>query len=399
MLTLKICYNLVNFILCCIYRPPSSNPYRFIECIEHMLSQFSPETHIIIAGDINLDLYNPYKLTYIREYINLLSGLGCFPVITYPSMFHANNPTTKFSLIDQIWVNFVIGSNHLSGIINHLISDHLPTFCMFNICDVLNKIKFSFRQINERNKINFVNGVHALDFSDVFLSTDPDVAFDKFYNRILRIYNKTCPIKTKTKSSNKLLKQPWVTPTLKKCIKKNYRLYNLFIRGLISKNSFNNYKKVLIWVTNRIRMTYYRSKFINNRKNNKKIWKDINGLLGRTNKREVVGVVGDGGEMLTGKSMADKFNEFFSTVAESLVSLVPHVLDNGNHGNHGNVNNRYYNYINSNQRSCFLYPTNIVELLHVFTILTDKCNVLFDVKPTLLFLVKERIFPVFSVFV
>ena len=141
-------------------------------------------------------------------------------------------------------------------------------------------------------------------------------------------------------------------------------------------------------------MTYYRSRFINNKKNNKKIWKDINGLLGRTNKREVVGVVGDGGEMLTGKSMADKFNEFFSTVAESLVSLVPHVLDNGNHGNHGNVNNRYYNYINSNQRSCFLYPTNIVELLHVFTILTDKCNVLFDVKPTLLFLVKERIFPV-----
>ena len=53
-------------------------------------------------------------------------------MLNIPTMINENNPRTKFSLIDHIWSNFKRGSNHVAGVIDYLISDHLPMFYFFN---------------------------------------------------------------------------------------------------------------------------------------------------------------------------------------------------------------------------------------------------------------------------
>ena len=75
-------------------------------------------------------------------------------------MIHENNRVSKYSLIDHIWANFKKGKEHLSGVIDYLITDHLPNFYMFS-----NNYKFAskivrFRMIKQNNRDLFVNEVN-----------------------------------------------------------------------------------------------------------------------------------------------------------------------------------------------------------------------------------------------
>ena len=59
------------------------------------------------------------------------------------------------------------------------------------------------------------------------------------------------------------------------CIRKKYRMYNLMKRGLITRRSFNVYKNILVYVTKKIKKSYYVKKF-DNCDNTKESWKLIN---------------------------------------------------------------------------------------------------------------------------
>ena len=73
-----------------------------------------------------------------------------------------------------------------------------------------------------------------IDFTELMLVDDVNVAFDKFLDIIMNLYNDECPIKNE-KISRKKVKLPWITHKLKLCIRKKYKLFNMFKRGLILK--------------------------------------------------------------------------------------------------------------------------------------------------------------------
>ena len=75
--------------------------------------------------------------------------------------------------------------------------------------------------------------VNSIDFNDVYLCSDADSAFVMFYDHIFKVYNACFPIKNKVLKSWKV-RDPWVTPVLKKCIRKKFYLYNMLKRGLIT---------------------------------------------------------------------------------------------------------------------------------------------------------------------
>ena len=118
-----------KYIICSVYRSTVANPYIFNEMFFNLIiRKFSVSDKIIITGDFNLNLFNPLKLTFIDMYLNSMLAHGYFPVVTLPAKINEQNNITPFSLIDQIWVNFKIGSNHDSGVLIYSLTDHFPVY-------------------------------------------------------------------------------------------------------------------------------------------------------------------------------------------------------------------------------------------------------------------------------
>ena len=124
------------------------------------------------------------------------------------------------------------------------LTDHFPVFYTFkeNCLGIIKTIQF--RLINNDTKAAFVNLVEALDFHEVYDTRPLNVAFEIFFTKLFEIYNSAFPIKKK-RMKNNLINAPWVTPQLKRCIKKKFALFNLLRRGLIQRQTFNKYKNLL----------------------------------------------------------------------------------------------------------------------------------------------------------
>ena len=101
-----------KFLICCLYHPPSSDHEYHNNLTDKLINLIlgvaHPEMKIILCGDFNLDLFNPLRLSYIVNFMNSLLSLNFIPVITIPTKFNFENITTRYSLIDQIWVNFSV---------------------------------------------------------------------------------------------------------------------------------------------------------------------------------------------------------------------------------------------------------------------------------------------------
>ena len=92
-----------------VYHPPSSSPTRNLEFVNLLTSYLECvldfNSPVIVAEDMNLNLLDPKNLNYIDIYINNLFELNMMPVITRPTKVNLDCLTTRFSVLDQIWVS------------------------------------------------------------------------------------------------------------------------------------------------------------------------------------------------------------------------------------------------------------------------------------------------------
>ena len=270
-----------------------------------------------------------------------------FPVVTIPTKINNNsfNNVTGFSLIDKIWSNFKLGCSHKSGVINFQLTDHLPIFYVFktNVLNLIRKTKF--RLFNSTSLENFKEKINDTSFLDVFETENPDEAFKFFYDKLFKIYNEAFPVKIKKIFVNNI-KAPWVNRKLRLCIKKKFKLYNLMMRGIVSKRSYNAYKKTLVYVINKVKKLYFIKKF---RKLNdpKKTWSNINLLLGRDKCKCYTELVDENNDRICEGLVPNHFNNYFTSVASKLVQDLP-----------AGINWDYFRNINRVQELCVLLPTN-----------------------------------------
>ena len=380
-LTFSISHGNLSYVVCSIYRPPSSNIFHLNNIIaDNILNDLSTSSKVIVVGDLNINLYNPLKLNSIKEYINLLWGYSFYPLINIPAKFNENNPITKYSLIDQIWCNFGHELNWVSGVVDYLITDHLPIFCLFNSVQSVKSNYIKLRILSRENIERFIDGVVGFDFNLLYSLNNCDEAFKYFYEQLFKIYNLECPIKRKKQKTN-ILNQPWVTPRLKKCIQKKYKLYNLLKRGIITRNSFNKYKKMLNFVIDKMRSKYYNDKFNNISNDTKKTWSNINQLLNRKGKKSVTKLKNEFNEYMVGLDMVNHFNDYFSNIGARLSSSLP-------------PNNDYINTTVPLTNTCVFYHTDEVEVYSLLRDMPNKGNSLYDIKPKLLNLVSYKIVPI-----
>ena len=78
-LTFYVYNNSFKYLLCAVYRPPSYNPIEFQNVFfNQVLGMLSPRDDAIIVGDLNINLYNPYKLRYIDDFVLGMQGFNFF---------------------------------------------------------------------------------------------------------------------------------------------------------------------------------------------------------------------------------------------------------------------------------------------------------------------------------
>ena len=358
-LTFKL--NSVPYYLMCIYRPPMTDINSFNEFFfEEVITKLPANAECIMSGDFNINLFNPLNLNSISHFYHGMLGLGYFPVITVPTRISPENNITKFSLIDHIWCNVILGHPHRAGVIDCALTDHLPVYYIFSSVPCGAARTSIYRVFSERNIAGFKIVISNTNFQ--LCSVDsPGETFSNFVDKIMHIYNQSFPLLRK-KQINRTFRSPWITDEIKFLIKKKYKLLKLFRRNIISRSDFTTYRNLLTFVIKKSKSLYHRRKILECGGDSRRVWGVLNGMIGRCRSHTPISITSNGNTR-SDLDAANDFNEYFSSIGRNTVSALPP------------ADNLSVNRIVPPISSCYFYPTSIQELHGLVTGLkTKRCN-------------------------
>ena len=293
------------------------------------------------------------------------------PAITKPTRFSNNSS----SLIDHIWINLIV--EYTSGIVLSDITDHcatilkLPFFVQKTHSEA--KVKITFRDESESNKLSFSNTLSSFDWNSVF-SENVDTYVQKFSNILFELYCTHFPLKTKQVSSRTVM-CTWMSKELLQLVKYKSLYYKLFLKGFISKSQNNSFRNKVKSIVEKTKKDYYRAIFERNKNNIKSTWKIIRNITSYQPKVNIKEIFWKNKTYSEEGTIADVFNEYFSTIATDL------------DGNLGTNSIDPLSYLTRNSKSIFLSPVSHFECSNIIQILKNSNNPIDKIPP--------RIFKVF----
>ena len=215
-----------NTLLGIIYRPPNNKLDLFKEYLCELLQKLVlQKKKCYLMEDFNLDLLKMGENHHIKDFINLMFSSMFYPLISKPTRITNSSAT----LIDNIFVNN-FDECYKCGILLADLSDHLPVFQITSSLPRVNSTcdNTKYRLINKKAIDQLCQDLEIEDWNDIYNEIDPQLAYDNFYNKLFKLYDKNMPlvkIKNKRKNSQKI---PWIT----KGILKSKKLKISYIRNL-----------------------------------------------------------------------------------------------------------------------------------------------------------------------
>ena len=124
---LDLCF--CKCVLVMVYHPPSSSFQRNRDFINFFTLKLRTilnlKIPVIVAGDFNLNLFNPNNFSYIDMFINNMFELNMLPAVTRPTRITRVNQIVPYSLLDQIWMATGTDQTRLF-VVPVNITDHFP---------------------------------------------------------------------------------------------------------------------------------------------------------------------------------------------------------------------------------------------------------------------------------
>lgn len=183
------------------YRPPNGNLPQAIEHLQFVLDNLPAKGEHFILGDLNIDLLatksaSSQKLKLFEKTNKL------HQIISSPTRITQKSST----LIDHIYTNSNLITH--SGVLACNVSDHMPCFIVRKkIRDPYYTTSFKCRKIKHFDYSFYRNRLEELDWRPLYNCTDPNIAWDLFYNNVLSILDEYYPI---TEFNNVKVKSPWI---------------------------------------------------------------------------------------------------------------------------------------------------------------------------------------------
>ena len=142
----------------------------------------------------------------------------------------------KPSIVDNIFSNSV--EKCISGYLFDKISDHLPSFVIFENCKTKPKPKHikrrSMKQLDPLKYQGDLNLILQTLQADSNLD-DAETSFNFFHKKYLAVINKHAPIQILTRKQQELELKPWITNGILNSTRVKAKLFKLFKKTKINR--------------------------------------------------------------------------------------------------------------------------------------------------------------------
>ena len=333
-----------------LFTDPDCNLNLFNIVFFNLLNYFK-NRQIFLLGDYNIDVLTASLHQSSSQLYNNIASCLLIPVFTKPTRITPHSQT-----FDNIFTNFPL-CNCTSKILVDDISDYFPIFLQVPLKFYPNSPNPKQFRLNKQNcKNKFISLLNSRDWSDVYKYVEDNnscLAYSNFLSLFSDLYNKSFPLVSQLGSSKKC-KQPWMTFALLKSCKKRINfidiLFNIFlnkIRKLLS-NTELTLRKL------NFKPKYYNKLFSEYKSNMHKTWNLIRSLIGYQNPSMGISLFfDDNGKKLSSQDVANKFNQYFSTIGELIASNIPI-----------SSNNSFESYLTQpNIQSMSFLPSNLLEII------------------------------------
>ena len=150
--------------------------------------------------------------------------------------------------------------------------------------------------------------------------------FEVFHDKLMDTIDEISPERKITIPYHKIIKEPWMTPGLKKCAKKQQSLYKAFLssKTVESENKYKNYQKILQKTKRASKKTHYLSKCYDFKSNTKKLWQIINNVCSKQiDKTNCIDWLRVGNiEYSNPEKITNEFAKYFSTIGDTFATKV-----------------------------------------------------------------------------
>ena len=316
-----------KLILTNLYRSNSPHPNytmgdqndRFLDVFYKLQADLSALKHnSYILGDFNFDLLKFEEHNKTKELLNTSFGYGFLQLVSLPTRISNNSAT----LIDHIYTNANLNQFE-SYIILSDISDHFP-ICHI-ISDKTKEVKPSYIQVqnfSEENILAFKNDLSNTNWGNVFNQDQTQEAYDKFYEIFSDKYNQHFPIRNVKFNKNKHKIESFMTSAILKSRKTKLKLSEIKIRfpTQVNIDKYNQFRKCYNKVIRVAKKVYYKNSFDQHKNNLRKTWEVLKEAIRKKNDKSSIieEIKSDNLFYRNDNDMANKFNEYFTTIADKI---------------------------------------------------------------------------------
>ena len=325
-----------------IYKPPrnnnnNANIEQFTNELKPILQKIDKEKcDVALAGDWNINLLLLNERLKFQKFFDELTNCSLFPKITYPTRIG----NQRCTLIDNIFCKLTENtSNSVAGVIWSDISDHFPCLVaikLHNKSDNSVSSKFIKQTKNTPAAVESLNqALISHDFSKDIPAlitdeiTDPNITYKPFIHKIIELKEKHLPTELVKFNKKKHKKQIWMTNGILKSIVYRDKLLmkhrQLEANSEIFETSKRNLKTFNTILRKNIREAktkFYFETFEKYKFDIKNTWKNINGLISKSNRKEIRQLLINGKKVEDKQQIADEFNTFFANIGAKLASTI-----------------------------------------------------------------------------
>ena len=258
--TIEIISQKRNMLIGSIYRPSNTNDKSFVENFSKYTTNLSDRKQcqnkdIILGLDHNLDLLKSDRHLVTQQFLEKLADLNMLPTIVKPTRI----TKTSATLIDNIIISKNQIGNFRSCIINSDMSDHMPCLCVVdNVLNTRREPKSVIsRNLKPENVKTLENQISNIQLDPTEM--DVNKLFESLHQQLTSIIDETCPEREITIPIKRIIREPWMTNSLRKCAKKQQLLYKNFIKHRSDQVElkYKNYRNTLKKIKRFCKVDYY----------------------------------------------------------------------------------------------------------------------------------------------
>ena len=307
-----------------VYNPPAGDNNLFRSEFGDILSNLPADHTVYILGDYNVDLLNERHSDTV-EFENIIFPAGFIPLISTHT-HHRDN--CRKTCIDNILTN----NPEQVVVSGTLLNDrhHKPVFQLSYIKSTITpntkqkvKIFYDYSNQNIEKLCDYL-----VEQADNMNTIENFENFNEFFTYAI---DKTCKLDIPKITKRNSVTNPWITTGIITSVLEKIRLYEDWTKSKsnflpdgepVKYNAYKEHRKILCWTIKLAKKSYYGRKFEKFKTDPKKTWGLINDLRGKCKVPPKSSFVIGGERIECRRVIANKFNEYFVSLASNLNATI-----------------------------------------------------------------------------